>query len=161
MPAFAFSGSNDTSKSKLKSLPPDETHLKLQPMPLPVGLELRERRPRHREEGDIAVGQVDVDPVEVVGPEGAALAPFLPVGGEHEVVDHQLTPTPEQIRQGLLAAGAVEDVRLGDLLPRQLAALRLSSSRSLVNSFSFCMNATRSVTHCSWETTRGCWTGVT
>jgi hypothetical protein len=39
------------------------------------------------------------------------------------VIDDQLAPSIEEIDQRLLAARPVEAIRLGDLLPRQLATL--------------------------------------
>jgi hypothetical protein len=63
------------------------------------------------------------DAVEIVGPEGAALAAGLPVGTEHEVVDDQLMPALEQVRQGLSAARAFEDVWRLHALPGQVSAL--------------------------------------
>jgi hypothetical protein len=60
--------------------------------------------------------------IEVVGQERAALAPFFPVGTEHEMVDDQLAAAGEEIRERLLAVRTVEDVIPLDSFPRQFAA---------------------------------------
>src|SRR5262245_56004010 len=78
---------------------------------------------RDGDEAHIAMREVDVDAVEVVGPERAGLAPRVPVRREHEVVDGELAPRAEELSERFLAARPVEDVRLVDLLPRELAAL--------------------------------------
>src|SRR5579863_43398 len=67
--------------------------------------------------------QVNVDAVEVVGPERAALAPRLPGRIEHEMVDDELRFSREQVGQGLLAGGPVENVSLLHPLPGQIAPL--------------------------------------
>jgi hypothetical protein len=67
--------------------------------------------------------QVDDDAIEVVDPEGAALAALVPARVEHEVVDDELVAALEEVGQRLLAPGPVEDVVLLHLLPRQLPAL--------------------------------------
>src|SRR6516162_1829305 len=64
-----------------------------------------------------------VDAIEIVGPEGATFAPFLPIRGEHEVIDGQLMPAVEQLRQGLSAIGSFENIILVHPLPRQIPAL--------------------------------------
>src|SRR5260370_29100551 len=66
---------------------------------------------------------VNDDVVEVVRPEGAVLASLFPLRRKHEVVDDELAPLAEEIGERLLAVRAVEDIRRGDLLPRQLAPL--------------------------------------
>src|SRR5262249_8524509 len=51
-------------------------------------------------------------------PERAALAPLLPVGCEHEMVDDQLRTPGEQVAERDLAVRSVEHVRLVDAHPR-------------------------------------------
>src|SRR5262245_27244597 len=62
------------------------------------------------------------DAVEVVGPERTVRAPRAPAGVVHEVVDDELAAAVEEVGQALLAAGPLEDVGLGHLLPGQVAA---------------------------------------
>ena len=64
-----------------------------------------------------------VDAVEVVGPERTAVAPLLPVGPEHEVVDRELTAPGKQVRERDAPFGSVEHVRLLDQGPRHRPAL--------------------------------------
>src|SRR5262249_27642951 len=90
---------------------------------LPESLELLERRARDRDEGDIALRQMDREAIETVGPERAALAGRLPARVEHEMLDDQLVMAAEQIRQRLLAVRPVENILLIHPLPGQLAAL--------------------------------------
>src|SRR5215467_13883334 len=66
---------------------------------------------------------MDNDRVEIVRPERAVLASRIPVGGEHEVVDDQLTSALEQVRQRFFAIWAVKDIILVHLYPRQLSPL--------------------------------------
>jgi hypothetical protein len=66
---------------------------------------------------------VDDVPLEVVGPEGAALAPGLVLGGEHKVVDDELTAAVEEVGQRPAAARRLEHVLLVDPLPWKLAPL--------------------------------------
>src|SRR5215467_4628425 len=66
---------------------------------------------------------MDNDRVEIVRPERAVLASRIPVGGEHEVVDDQLTSALEQIRQRFFSIWAVKDIILVYLHPRQLPSL--------------------------------------
>src|SRR5689334_6518141 len=70
------------------------------------------------------MGEMNVDAVEVVCPEGAALAAGLPVGAEHEVIDHQLRASSEQVCQRFPSVGSLEDVILRDALPWQAAPFR-------------------------------------
>jgi hypothetical protein len=91
-------------------------------------------RPRTRE-GDVAVRQVDVDPVEIVGPERAARAPLARRGIEHEVVDDQLAAMLEQLGQRLLPRGPSKTYDLVTFSHGSSRRCRLSSSRSRVNSF--------------------------
>src|SRR5690348_13179363 len=66
---------------------------------------------------------MDNDWVEIVRPERAVLASRIPVRGEHEVVDDQLTFPLEQIRQCLSSIWTIKDIILFYLHPRKLAAL--------------------------------------
>src|SRR5262245_1335611 len=91
--------------------------------PLLVGLELREGCLGDGDEGHVAMRQVDVDTVEIVGPERAALASLVPLRREHEVIDGELTPRAEELGERRLPARALEDVRLVDPFPRQLPPL--------------------------------------
>ena len=69
------------------------------------------------------MGEVDTEPVVVVGPEGADGTTLLPVGAEHEVVDDELAAAVEKLLEGLRTVRRVEDVRLVDSDPRQVATL--------------------------------------
>jgi hypothetical protein len=60
----------------------------------------------------------------VVGPEGAALAPFLPIRAEHEVLDDELTFPRKELVQALLSVQPLEDILFVDADPRQSATLR-------------------------------------
>src|SRR5271168_4230051 len=57
--------------------------------------------------------------VVAVGPERTALARFLPVGAEHEVIDDQLALSAEQVAERRRTFGAFEAVGLLDRDPRQ------------------------------------------
>src|SRR5208282_5094134 len=85
-------------------------------------LDLWQWRARDRQKTDIALPQVRVDAIGIVGPVGAALAPFVPAGAEHEVIDRELVPAVKQLRHGLPAAGCFENILFGDPLPRQVPA---------------------------------------
>ena len=93
------------------------------PHALPVAGELGERRPRDGDHRHVPGVQVDDVPVEAVGPERAVGAARVVFRVEHEVVDDQLAAPVEQLGECLLPARPVEDVILGDLLPRKLAPL--------------------------------------
>ncbi len=86
-------------------------------------LDLGQRCPRDDDEAHVAVIEMNVDAAEIVGPERTVRTPLVPVRAEHEVVDDELAPFPEELDEGLLAAGLVEDIGLLDPLPRELAAL--------------------------------------
>src|SRR5262249_28621470 len=86
---------------------------------LPESLELLERRARDRDEGDIALRQMDREAIETVGPERAALAGRVPARVEHEMLDDQLVMAAEQIRQRLLAVRPVENILLIHPLDRK------------------------------------------
>jgi hypothetical protein len=66
--------------------------------------------------------QMDGQALEIVAPEGAALAALLPFGCEHEVIDDQLRLAGEQLRQSLAAVRAIERIGLVHPLPRERAA---------------------------------------
>src|SRR5215472_19362094 len=66
---------------------------------------------------------MDQHPVEVIGPERAARARFLPARIKHQMVDDQLLSSGKQLAQGLLAVGPFENIVLVDAHPGQLAAL--------------------------------------
>src|SRR5262249_20907315 len=75
------------------------------------------------------------DAVEVVGPEGAALAARLPIRIEHEMVDDELTAAGEELGQVLPAVRSLEDISLVHALPRQIApflAERVAQPRELL-----------------------------
>ena len=67
--------------------------------------------------------QVPVRAVKMVGQIRAALATFLPIGTEHEVINNQLTAALEEIRQSLLAVWSIESVLLFHLNPWQFAPM--------------------------------------
>src|SRR6266853_833174 len=71
---------------------------------------------------DVALPQVHVDAVEIVGPKGAALATLLPIGREHEMIDSERMPAVEQLRKRLPARRSGDDILLVDPHPRQIAA---------------------------------------
>jgi hypothetical protein len=62
------------------------------------------------------------DAIEIVGPERAALAAFLPVGTQHEVIDDELAAAGEEIGERLRAIGPLKDISLLDLHPGHMAA---------------------------------------
>src|SRR5215831_19454613 len=70
---------------------------------------------------------MDNDRGEIVRPERAVLAPRIPVGSKHEVVDDQLTSALEQVRQRLFSIWTVKDIILVQLHPRQLLPLMTQS----------------------------------
>src|SRR3546814_4040838 len=79
--------------------------------------------------------EVDGRGVDVVGREGAADAAFLPVGGEHEVLDDELAAPVEEVGQRLPAFRGVEGVVLPDLHPGKRAALggeRVAPARQIL-----------------------------
>ncbi|MNT14070.1 hypothetical protein D3C72_1490610 [compost metagenome] len=67
--------------------------------------------------------EVLVGAVDMVGEEGAARAPLLPAGAEHEMVDDQGAAAIEQVGQALAPARPFEVVRRVDAHPGQRAAL--------------------------------------
>ena len=60
-------------------------------------------------------------PLEVVGPERAALAAASQSGREHEMIDDELAAAAKRIASVTLAARRVEPVGLVDPLPGQIA----------------------------------------
>src|SRR5262249_3956767 len=84
---------------------------------------LGQGRARHRDERHVAMLEVQASAVDMVGPERAAHAAFLPSRPEHEMLDDQLAASAEEVGERLLSVGSVEHVSLLDLHPRQLAPL--------------------------------------
>src|SRR3954449_2342787 len=91
--------------------------------PPPERLELLERGPRRDREGDVLRMQVG-GMADLVDEHAAAVAALVLVRPEHEVVEDQLAPAPEQVPKRGLPPRAVELVALLDLRPRQPPALR-------------------------------------
>src|SRR6185295_1919354 len=71
----------------------------------PVALQFLKRRARDRHQRHVAVAQMHHGAVVVVRPERAALATFLPVRPEHEVIYEELVSPVEQVGQRFLAGG--------------------------------------------------------
>src|SRR5882724_3023671 len=93
-----------------------------------IRLQLRQRRPRHRPEHHVMVGQVNSEAVESVRDRRARRTPRHVVGPEHEVVDEELrAPSEEVLERGVPFIG-VEAVLLVDTDPGQ----RLAPPRQLV-----------------------------
>src|ERR1700730_16375360 len=90
----------------------------------PVWFELGQRCSRYNYERDVAMRQMPVGAVEVIGQVGAAFATLFPARTEHEMINDQLTASVEKIGQRLFAVGSVKDVLLVDLDHRQLAPRR-------------------------------------
>src|SRR5262249_3547999 len=93
-----------------------------------VRLQLRERRPRHRQQRDVVVGQVHDEAVERVRDRRTGCASRRVVGPEHEVVDEELRAPSEEVRQRGAPLVRLESILLIDPNPRQL----LPSPRQLV-----------------------------
>src|SRR5260370_40238620 len=55
-----------------------------------VGVDLRQRRARDGDQRRVAMRQMNVDAIVVVGPERAARAALGPVRSKHEMIDQQL-----------------------------------------------------------------------
>ena len=85
-----------------------------------VRLQLRERRPRHRRQRDVVVGQVDGEAVEPVRDRRAGRTPRRVVGPEHEVVDEELRAPSEEVCQRGAPLVGLESILLVDPNPRQL-----------------------------------------
>ena len=66
------------------------------------------------------MGQVNVDPVEIIGPEGTARTTLIPIGSVHEVIHNELTLVGKQVGQRLNSLRALEFVVFLDPDPRQL-----------------------------------------
>src|SRR3981189_446457 len=62
-------------------------------------------------------------PVDLVGEQRAAGTALLPIGTEHEVVDHELAASVEQAGERYRAVGVLENIVLLDPDPGQRAAL--------------------------------------
>jgi len=81
----------------LKSLPPDDTHLKVQPMRFLNASKLGQRG---AEIATIVVSRClrcAMMPLKLSAPERAGWAALRPVGAEHEVVDDELALAGEEI----------------------------------------------------------------
>src|SRR5215469_13825733 len=61
--------------------------------------------------------------LEAIRPERAAFAALVPFGREHEVLDHELRPALEEIRQCRSSVGALEQIGPFDFRPGQRAPL--------------------------------------
>jgi hypothetical protein len=64
-----------------------------------------------------------INAIEVVRPKGTVWATRIPRWVEHEMIDNELMPAGEQLRQTFRLCRAVEHVVLLDALPREFAAL--------------------------------------
>ncbi len=94
-----------------------------------VRLHLGERRPRHRPEHHVVVGEVHDESVEAVRDRRAGRATSRVVGPEHEVIDEELRTPSEEIRQRSAPLVGLEAICLVNPhpwqfppLPRQLVA---------------------------------------
>src|SRR6516165_3180553 len=91
---------------------------------------------RYGDHRHVPMVQVDDRTVEAVGPTRTVRTSRIPVSMEHEMIDDQLTPAIEQLRQSLFAIGTVELVFLLDRLPSQrptrLAQLVAQPAESLL-----------------------------
>ena len=70
------------------------------------------------------MGEMHINAFEVIRPEGAALASFVPAGIEHEMLNDELMSSRKETFERHRTTGAVEDIRFVDLRPRQRAPLR-------------------------------------
>src|SRR5204863_10141598 len=87
-------------------------------------LNFRQRRAGNHGERRVALSNVNVHAVEMVGPKRAMRATFLPARPEHEVIDEKLTLATKQVAECQLACRPVEYVFLFDFDPGQLATLK-------------------------------------
>src|SRR5262249_14367171 len=87
------------------------------------GLDLIVRRSRNSAERHIAMRKVNQGTVDVVGEERAARTSLFPSRTKHEMVDDQLAPAIEKVRQSFLSLWTLEHVVLLDLDPGQFAPL--------------------------------------
>src|SRR5262249_19055108 len=95
-------------------------------------LDLGERRPRHDDEGDITLRQMECRFVEMIGKVRGAWAAGFPAWTKHKMIDDQLAFAVEQIGKRSFAGWRVEDVVLVHFLPWQFATLageRVASTR--------------------------------
>src|SRR5205807_3285518 len=88
-------------------------------------LNFRQRRAGNDGKSRVALSNVSVHAVEMVGPKRAMLATFLPPRPEHEVIDDELALSAEQVAEGHPACRTVENVFLFDFDPGQLATLKV------------------------------------
>src|SRR6266576_6104720 len=80
-------------------------------------LNFRQRRAGNDGESRVALSNVKVHAVEMVGPKGAVLAAFPPARPEHEMINDELAFAAEQIAERRLARRSVENIFLFDLDP--------------------------------------------
>jgi hypothetical protein len=78
---------------------------------------------RNHDKGNIAVREMDVDAIEIVGPERTVRTARFPRRIEHEVVNRKLAAACEQLGELLPASGAVKFIVFRDSLPGQFAPL--------------------------------------
>src|SRR5260370_36223796 len=88
------------------------------------GLNLRQRCARHDDVANVALRKMDKNAVDMIELERTADASLAPIRAEHEMLDDQLTASAEQIGEGFLPVGPVEDVSLLHLYPGPCAPLR-------------------------------------
>ena len=72
---------------------------------------------------DIAIGEVNQTPAEMIGQVGAARTTLLPSRTKHKVIHDQLASAAKQVSQRHFAVRAIEYILLFSLLPRQFAPL--------------------------------------
>src|SRR5687767_6393292 len=87
--------------------------------PAVEGLQFRDRRTRHRREGDVMVGQVNHGAVEAVGNRRTGRTAGRVVRPEHEVIDEKLRATAEEVCERGAPVVGLEAVLLLDRYPWQ------------------------------------------
>src|SRR5216683_3871763 len=87
-------------------------------------LNLLQRCARHDDVANVALRKMNKNAVDMIELERTADASLAPIRAEHEMLDDQLTASAEQIGEGFLPVGPVEDVSLLHLYPGQCAPLR-------------------------------------
>src|SRR5262245_20600811 len=83
--------------------------------------DLCQRCSRDRDIRYVVVFEMHQSPFDMVHLERAADAALLPFGAEHEMLDDQLTPAAEEVRECLFAVRPLKDIIFLDLHPGQLA----------------------------------------
>src|SRR5258708_20934649 len=86
-----------------------------------------ERGARNGNQGRVAMVQVRVQSIEIVSPERAMRATFIPIRVKHEMVDDELAAALEELGQHLLAAWAGKRILLFNLLPWKVAPLAVQA----------------------------------